>query len=379
MNILFLCNEYPPFISGGIGVFTKELSVELTKLGHKIYVLGAYPNIKNKQIEVVNNITIIRINKKTGLIGELENRIRIYINAKKIIEENKIDIVETQDFNGPLAFYPKFKSHTLVRLHGSVTYFNQLSYNVSKKKKIKNFLWHVLESSSFKNADNIVSVSNFTSQKTKEIFNIKKNIPTIYNGIPLIQNYIQKSSFDEIKKFVFAGSIIEKKGILELIDAWIELDKHHKNIHLDVYGKDTEGLVKTITNILNKNNCNSVKIHPPVVKSDLLKIYNNADFCIYPSKAEAFSLAPMEAMSMSKVVLYTDQTSASELVNDSNGFLIEKCSVNKIYNCLTKALSLSIPEYNKISHAAFTTIKDNFSIDILTKKNIEYYQLIINK
>ncbi|MEX6237727.1 glycosyltransferase [Providencia hangzhouensis] len=135
MNILFLCNEYPPFISGGIGVFTKELSVELTKLGHKIYVLGAYPNIKNKQIEVVNNITIIRINKKTGLIGELENRIRIYINAKKIIEENKIDIVETQDFNGPLAFYPKFKSHTLVRLHGSVTYFNQLSYNVSKKKK----------------------------------------------------------------------------------------------------------------------------------------------------------------------------------------------------------------------------------------------------
>ena len=43
MKILFYCNEYPPYPTGGIGSVTKIVAEELVKRGHEIFVVGYYP------------------------------------------------------------------------------------------------------------------------------------------------------------------------------------------------------------------------------------------------------------------------------------------------------------------------------------------------
>ena len=40
MKIVYICNEYPPKISGGIGVFTKLMAERLAAEGHEIIVFG---------------------------------------------------------------------------------------------------------------------------------------------------------------------------------------------------------------------------------------------------------------------------------------------------------------------------------------------------
>ena len=43
MNILYLCDEYPPCQHGGIGSVTQSLARELVSKGHKVSVCGFYP------------------------------------------------------------------------------------------------------------------------------------------------------------------------------------------------------------------------------------------------------------------------------------------------------------------------------------------------
>src|SRR5476651_1059807 len=42
MNILYLCDEYPPGHHGGIGTSVQLLARELVKQGHKVIVAGLY-------------------------------------------------------------------------------------------------------------------------------------------------------------------------------------------------------------------------------------------------------------------------------------------------------------------------------------------------
>lgn len=374
MNILFICNEFPPYPCGGIGVFTKELATTLTNSGHNVYIIGLYP-INKKIEETIDGIKIIRLPKKKGILSIIKNRFLLYKQLKSTIEEHNIQLLECPDFNGLLAFFPPLNCKVITRLHGSVYYFKSLLNNHG----IKKYLWYFIEKSSIKKSHEIVSVSEFTANYTKKIFNLKNKIHIIHNGIIVKNKFIPKVEFNQIKNYIFAGSLIKKKGIIELIDAWIQFSSFTPNAKLEIYGKDIENLSSLIRKKLKNADCHSVIINPPVNKSILEEKYRDADFCIFPTKAEAFSLAPMEAMSMSKVVLYTNQTSSNELmINNFNGLVINMCDRESIINTLTYAHNINITEYNKISLEAFNTIYYKFNIIDKNIENIEFYNRTID-
>ena len=50
MNILYLCDEYPPCTHGGIGAVVQNLAHELVLKGHNIYVCGFYPYYRKASV-----------------------------------------------------------------------------------------------------------------------------------------------------------------------------------------------------------------------------------------------------------------------------------------------------------------------------------------
>jgi glycogen synthase len=61
MNILYICNEYPPGRHGGIGSATKNLVEEMAGNGHKVFVAGLYyPGYGQADYEEKDNIKIWR-------------------------------------------------------------------------------------------------------------------------------------------------------------------------------------------------------------------------------------------------------------------------------------------------------------------------------
>lgn len=367
MNIIYICHEYPPFKTGGIGIYTKEIAESLSSQDHGVYVIGVYDQ-ENKTIEKINNVNIIRIpSSKNKLLKKIINRYKLYIFLKKFIKEIKIDVIESPDFQGWLAFFPKLRCKYLIRLHGSVTYFYELLGIESYKKLI----WKYIERNALGKADKIISVSNFTAQKTKKIFNIKKNIDVIYNGIEINNKYIEKHPQNNVKNFVFAGSLIKKKGIVELIDAWKIFSKDKIDVELHIFGKDIEGLLSLFLSDKNLRIGDNLFFHGAVEKNELIKFYKNAHFFIAPSKAEAFSLAPMEAMASSLLVIYNNQTSATELItHNENGYLLNNLNITET---LEIAYALTDYEYNSITKASYLTVRNKFNIKDLINENISMY------
>lgn len=365
MNILFYCNEYPPYVVGGIGVFTKGLAEHLVRNGHKVYVVGTYDQ---KQIEQINGVTVFREEKSSVLFF---NRIKSYFLIKKIIKNYKIDVLEVQDFQGLLAFFPKFKCKIVTRLHGSVSYFYSI-LNLNKSK-LKKAVWYILEKNSILKSDKIVSCSNYTAELTKKIFNITNQIEVIYNGVSSGNLNPSDSIWqdNEPKTYLFYGSLIDKKGIFELVEAW-NLFCKGRNVRLDIYGKDIEGAISKLSSFIDNND--TIFVHDPISNSELQRIIAKVNFCIFPTKAEAFSLAPMEAMAQKKVVIYNDQTSAKELITDNyNGLLIDSCSVIDIKSALERSYCLSRSEYYSLSCNAYNTINTEFNLNKINNHNMLMY------
>lgn len=376
MNILFYCNEYPPFLSGGIGIFTKELAEELVKEGHNVHVFGSYAE-KDVLIlsgKVVNGVNVHKVKTYEGPFSFIINRVRSYLEIRNIIDKCNIDILEVQDFHGLLSFLPKLNCKVIVRLHGSVYYFKSLL----KIRTLKDIVWKSLERNHLKKADRIVSVSHFTAKKTIELFNVKSDIHVIHNGVSVLMPYNKNTINKDKKMYLFSGSIIRKKGIVELINSWVEFSSG-KNVQLDIYGKDSDDLTKDMLKILKDNKVDNCFFHGAVSKPLLMERIKGADFCIFPTKAEAFSLAPMEAMAMSKVVLYAKQTSASELINNSvNGLLIDSSKQIDIVKSLNESYLLTQNEYNLLSEKGYYTISDDFNVKKKNVENIKFYKSVLN-
>lgn len=373
MRVLYFCNEYPPSITGGIGVFTREMAEELVKAGHSVFIYGQY-NIDKAYYETINDVHIYRDKRYSGRLGFILNRVRSYIKIRAILNKYSIDILEVQDFHGLMGFFPRLNCKVIVRLHGSVIYFKTLLNKISFKDRV----WFYFEKSNLNKADLILSVSDFTAKLTKSIFGLSKSVLTVHNGVKVTESYCEHYPSKSLQ-YIFAGSVIEKKGIVELISAWSIFSKN-KDVILHVYGKDIEGLTERLKLHMENLHINNVFFHGAVHKDVLLLAIKDADFCVFPTKAEAFSLAPMEAMSMSKVVLYTDQTSASELViHRSNGLLINECSEMSILESLEESFSLTGEEYKKISKNAYCTIVNNFNVEDKVIENIRIYQELLNQ
>lgn len=96
MRIAFVTFEYPPFIIGGAGIYAENLTKELAKLGHEVYVFT--PSIENVKWmhhnEEIKNLQIInvKINNKLSLRA-LQFWIQVPKYIKRIEKKKKFDIV----------------------------------------------------------------------------------------------------------------------------------------------------------------------------------------------------------------------------------------------------------------------------------------------
>ena len=378
MHIAFLTPEYPhPKIShsAGLGTSIKNLAVELVKNKHRVTVF-VYSEDAN-EIFKEEGITIHKIAYKKYPVFSwylYRKQLQKYINSA--IQPNQIDLIEAPDWTGIIAFM-KFKCKLLIRLHGTDAYFCHLE---GRKQKIKNYFF---EKIALKSADAITSVSAFTAQETIKLFNVSKPIKVIYNGID-IHNFSTSNVKVATNSILYFGSIIRKKGVLELAKIFNEVIKKNSNAQLTLLGKDVvDVFTKTstlqlfmdaLTNEAKKN----TKYISHVPYNEVQAYIAKASVIVLPSFAEAFPMTWLEAMAMGKALVTSNIGWATELMIDGKTGFIENPKNHRLYaekiNTLleNKELNTTFGENAKQHIAA------RFSQAIIGKENIEYFESIIN-
>lgn len=377
MHISFLTSEYPhPKLNrtGGLGTSIRNLALELYKNSVKVSIF-VYGQDVDEVIEE-DGISIYKIaNRSYAVFGWFLHRkyLQKYIN--NIILEKNIDLIEAADWTGITAFM-NFKCPLVIRLHGSDAYFCNLE---GRKQKTKNYFF---ERKALINADKIVSVSSFTAKKTNEVFGIDKCEVIIHNGI---NTYNFKPLYDSINEgeILYFGTIIRKKGVLELAHAFNILVNEQPNVSLLLVGKDVvdvfenKSTLALFLDILSDSAKDRVTHLQEVHYSKVPNIIAKANLITLPSFAEAFPMTWLEAMSMEKALVTSNIGWANEMMVDGEtGFTIMPKNHIEYAQKMKKMLTdnhLAI----QCGKKARLRILEKFDSKLITKKNIELYQSII--
>lgn len=376
MHIAFLTPEFPlkkyPH-SGGLGTSIQNLSHALLEksIGVTVFLYGQ--NQEENFQENGINFYIIPFKKRAFLNWYFQKKdIEKIVN--KVISEQNIDILEVPDWTGITSFM-QFKIPVLIRFHGSDTYFCKLE---DRKQKFKNYL---LEKLATNKAAGFIAPTQFASDFSSKLFSIPKNkIEKIFYGLELQKfNNTAPTVFEE-NTILYIGTIIRKKGVLEIPKIFRKVLQFIPNAKLIVIGTDSGDKItkskstwKMMDTLFTEKEKLQVSYLGRLPYSEVKQHIQKANVCIFPSFAETLGMVTIESMAMQKAVVNTNIGWAKELLEDGkSGFLVHPKEhdlfASKIISILEdKSLAL------ELGKNAREFVQRHFDIRQIADKNIQYY------
>lgn len=341
----------------------------------KVLMVGSHKSVKGGITSVVNQIT-----KKNW---ELEDIFIKYIptyidshNFKKILFFIKgyVNIFIESIFKKPDVMYihmsykgsfhrkfyihrlaKKFKIKTIIHLHGSEfeKFFNDSNEKV--KCKIKKML---------SQCDAMIVLGDEWEKKIKAIEPCTK-IVILPNSIS-IPNQIVKYS-DNVFQILYLGVLIKRKGITDLIEAFIKLKElgflEKNDIRLIVAGTGDEE--ETLKRKVFKAGLDSyIKFTGWIDGNTKEELLNSSQLLVLPSYNEGLPISILEAISYGLPIVSTDVGSVNEaVINGSNGFLIKPGNIDQLAKSIENIVN------SRVLWEQFSTNSKKLAIEKFDEKN----------
>ncbi len=380
MHLGYITSEYPhPEVnrSAGIATSIKNLVTELVKKDIKVFVFV----YNQDQDKIVNDegVEVHLIKTKTyPILGWYLHRKHIHNYINRIVKKENIDILEAPDWTGITAF-SNYRIPLVIRLHGSDAYFCKLE---GRKQKFKN---RFFEKSALNKATAFITSTTYAGQETQKIFGLDpKKIKTILFGLPMESFVNQHPEVYDEKTILYIGTIIRKKGVLELAQIFNKVVKSNPEVKLTLIGSDSSDIktgnvstYKMFEGLLSEKANQNVSYLGKVPYSQVIEHIKIANVCVFPSFAETFGMVTIESMALQKPVVNTSIGWAQEIIDDGvNGYLVHPSDINLYAEKISKLLNdkeLCL----KIGQEARLKIESTFDINKIADINIEYYKSII--
>lgn len=344
MKVLIV-NHFP-LEGSGSGVYTKNLAMQLNRMGHDVKVIFPenyrtneekfqtheilFSNGKNKEFDIPFNFPCFTSHPRSNNTFYKLNKdeIELYVSKFKEaidfeIESFKPDIIHAQH----LWITPYVSSLTdikyVVTVHGT-----------DLKGFVKDDRYHKYALNGAQSADKVITISREVDNETKklykisddkrvmisngynkEIFNLEKN-----NRVEILNNY----DIDHITKYLvtFAGKLTHFKGVDVLLKASKIYEKKLKNDVTTIIIGNGE-LYGELNRLKTELQLQNVFFVGHVNQVELAKLYNVSDVNIVPSRNEPFGLVAIEAMACGAPVIGTNQGGLKDIVTDEVGKLVE--------------------------------------------------------
>ena len=379
MHLGFLTSEYPhprTTAAAGIGTSIKNMAEALIKRGIQVSIF-LYSQ-KEDDLFYENGIKFHLIQQqKSRILGWYLHRKFLQNYLNKYIAVDQIDAIEAPDWTGITAFM-SLRCPLILRIHGSDTYFCHLEKRPQKKK---NF-W--FEKMALQGADHLLAVSRFTAQKTAQLFKLKKDVRVIPNSVD-VQNFIPYHENTTHNNILYFGSIIRKKGVLELPEIFNRVIRENSEAQLTIAGKDVvdQRAGRSTRNLMEEKFSREAsgkvtflgELPYNLVREEIAK----ANVVVQPSFAEALPMTWIEAMAMEKALVTSNIGWAKEVMIDGEtGFMVDpkdhEAFAEKILLLLKDA-----PLSEKMGKAARDRVLEKFSTEVVVEQNIRFYEGVVGK
>jgi len=179
-------------------------------------------------------------------------------------------------------------------------------------------------------------------------------------------------------RILFTGTLTAKKGIIPLIRAWPRVLERRRDAELHVFGKDgrTEdgGSMRShLESLLPAGARASVVFHGHVPRHAVIENLHSARAAVFPSYAEAFALAPLEAMAAGCPTIFTVRGSGPELIEDGrDGLLVDPGRDEEIAEAIVSLLADDALA-RRLSSGGRRRVKEAFSLPAVVARNEEFF------
>ena len=186
---------------------------------------------------------------------------------------------------------------------------------------------------------------------------------------------------DESKfRFVFVGRIVGDKGINELVEAFIRLNKEYPETKLSLVGNfeaDLDPLKPETIEAIESNS--NIYACGSKYGDDLLTEYMKADCFVMPSYREGFPNTVMEAGAMGLPSIVTDINGSREIIiNGENGIIVPSKDADALYKAMKQIVQDSSARERMAANAR-PLIESRFEKSFVQGCLIEFYEEILSE
>jgi len=285
------------------------------------------------------------------------------------------DIVHIQSNSG-FGFFEKswiafiarlFRKKTVLHFHGG----NFLNFYYESSNLIKN----LIKKSALLN-NRLLTGSPQMKENWLQIGIPENRVKYLGNAVDLPD--LKGKEIHETLNVLFLTRIVIAKGIIELIDAFLDLREIYTNTRLHIVGAESLESPQITEYLRNKDKNSYINYVGPVSEEQKHLEYLSADIFAFPTYVEDQSYAIMEAMSYGLSCVASNVGGVPSLIkNMENGVLVNPQDVNSLIQGL-KILYDDDQLRKKISIAARKTIEDDFTWKKRSPEIIALYNDVMN-
>lgn len=375
LHVAFLTTEYPPLPSGGIGTSIRTLARALVRAGHRVTVVGwgtaAAFDDEGVRVRFLGHTRVPRF-------GWLLHRLRARRCLAELARRDGLDVVEAHDWTGPSAGI-RLPVPLVVRCNGTETYFAHLE----GRRPARRVRW--AEGSALRGASAVAAASRFTGETTRRLFALREEPVVIPNGVDLERFPALPYDESEPGTLLALGSVVRKKGALELPAILAAVRRRVPTARLRVVGRDvpdratgapsTRALLEAA---LRPEDRGAVDFVGPLAPDAVASELRRAAVCLFPSRAEALPVAWLEAMATARPLVAWRIGWAEEVVGAGAGELVEPGDVEASgVEAFAAAVAGLLRDHDRaaaVGKAARERVVERFAADRVAAATADWYR-----
>jgi glycogen(starch) synthase len=420
MKHLIFCREYPPapHPAGGIGTYAEHVARLLAEEGETVHVVAQLWQGAARRVDerhggrlVVHRVPLdepveagwpmdvpeLAASALTAFRrSELPSASfgwQASLLAETLVEREAIDVVEAQDFEAPLYYFqlrralglgPARRPPCFVHLHSPTEYiFRYNGWDVGRpdylpQKRVEDY--------SITAADALLCPSRYLARQIEAQFGLRAGdvsvVPYPIGDLGQLDRSPETWAGGTI---CFVGRLEPRKGVVEYLDAAIDVAPDHPALRFDFVGSDTSlsGQGGTMVGEYLRSRIPAAlrarfRFHGAQPRERLPKLLAAACIAAVPSRWENFPNSCIEAMCSGLPVLASPAGGLVEMVEDGRtGWLAASGRREDLARALRRALATSPAEREAMGGAAAATVRQCCDNAAIVERQLEFRRNLV--
>lgn len=365
IQVVFCTDGIFPHAIGGMQRHSRLLIEELAKI-EGMEIIAIHPHHDKKIFDPFLDIKEIAIKKAKPHYSYMWNEYRYSKQVFEALKEFPDAIIYSQGLS-VWSGINEIGHRIILNPHG-LEYLQAIGL----KQKVKAKRFTVLFNYLFKHSAKVVSLGGrLTGLLNDNIENAENKIVILPNAVNMPVKKTERVFQHDPLNILFVGRFAANKGIHILIECIKSLNKegYEQYFKFNLVGKGP--FFEEYISSFQASNLNYLGFADD---DKLIQLYQENDLFVLPTLYEGMPTVILEAMSYGMPIIVTDTGATTELVDHTNGFIIEKNNPSALKNAIKRFYQFELEKRKALSERSVIRVEESFTWNVVAQKHFELFK-----